>query len=142
MIMKKYEWEPTKSQPGRYSWLLNDIAELECVPSTKVIQFDSLEKARKAKFKLPDMVFSINGNDVKCLGSTIRKGGFKVLLFDGFEIPFDGYSGGVSIEVRKTLAEYATKPKNAGSYKNCEGGGWYSMAILYELNGIFYTDAY
>lgn len=140
--MKKYDWDPTKSNPGRWSWLLEDIAESEGVEPTKVIHFDSLEKARNAKFKLTQMSLLINGNHVRCLGSTIRVGSVKVLLFDEFEIPFDEYSGSVSIEVRKKLSEYKTKPRNIGNYKNCEGGGWYSIANLYELNGIYYTDAY
>ena len=45
--MKKYEWQPTKSNPGRWSWLLSDIAELEGVSPTKTIHFDNLDKARK-----------------------------------------------------------------------------------------------
>lgn len=140
--MKTYQWQPTKENPGRYSWMLDDIAELENTSPTKTINFKTLEFARKAKYKLTSMFFNIDGKDVLCLGSTIRTGSIRVLLFNGFEIPFDSYVGGVSIEVRKSIKEYATKPNHTGSYKNCEGGGWYSMANLYELNGIYYTDAY
>jgi len=140
--MKKYDWQPTKENPGRYSWMLDEIAELEGVEATKIIHFDSVEKAQDAKYKLTYMLFAINGRQLKPIKCEIKKGGIKTLFFDGFEIPFADYTDGVSIEVRKSIKEYKTIPKSAGSYKNCEGGGWYSMANLYELNGMYYTDAY
>ena len=138
----KNRWENSKSQPWAYSWMLDDIAEIENTSSTKTIKFETLELAKKAKYKLTSMVFEIEGKQLMCIGSTIRKGGLKVLLFCGFEMPYDSYTGGISIEIRKDIKEYTTQPKSAGSYKNCEGGGWYSMASLYELNGKYYTNAY
>lgn len=138
----KTRWENSKSQPWSYSWMLDDIAEMEKILPTKIIKFDTLEKARNAKYKLTAMIFNIDGKDCLCLGSTFRTGGLRVLLFSGFEIPFDSYTGGISVEVRKELKEYQTRPNKAGDYKNCEGGGWYSMASLYEINGRYYTNAY
>lgn len=140
--MRKYEWQPTRENPGRWSWLLDDIAELENTSPNKTITFTSLEKARNEKYKLTSMIFNIDGKDCLCLGSTTRIGSIKILLFSGFEIPFDSYNGEIKVEVRKTLKEYTTEPKYVGNYKVCDGGGWYSNASLYELNGIYYTNGY
>ena len=140
--MKKYEWQPTKENPGRYSWMLNDIAEMEGVQPTKTIHFGTIEKAQQARYKLTSMIFTINGKQIKCNKCEIKKGGVKTLFFEGFDMPFSEYTAGISVEVRKSLKEYNTQPQKVGSYKNCEGGGWYSMANLYKLNDIYYTDAY
>lgn len=137
-----HEWEPTKSSPGRYSWMLNELAKIDGVENTKRITFSSKEQARKNKVKYTDMLFTINGNEIMCQRVEIRTGGIQVFVFGTFEIPTNDYTGPVSIVVSKSIKEYTARPKPAGSYKNCEGGGWYSMANLYELNGKYYTDAY
>lgn len=136
------KWNPTKEQPGRYSWMLEEIAKMEGVSTTYRRKFKSIQDAQKAKYKLTDMIFTINTIEQKCVKCQIKKGGIKTLFFDGFELPFDDYNGMVFVEVTKTIDYYNTKPEPAGDYKNCEGGGWYSMANLYKLNGIYYTDAY
>jgi hypothetical protein len=132
----------TKDEPGYYMDMLKELAIIDGVPNDKKLTFANLEQARKAKFKLPEMIFTIERKEIYCLGSTIRPGSLRVLLFSSFEIPFDSYTGTVSVVVNKSIKEYTAQPKSAGSYKYCEGGGWYSMANLDELNGKYYTDAY
>lgn len=139
--MKKYEWEPTKSSPGRWSWLLKDIAEAEGVSNEKIVTYPSIGHARKAKVRFHDMMLTINGNTIMPLRVEM-KGNVKTLIFNTFELPVAEYNGIVKETVSKRLEDYTLRPKHLGSYKNCEGGGWYSMANLYEFNGVYFTDAY
>lgn len=140
------EWEPTKSQPGRYSWMLNELAKLDNTVPEKRVTYKSIQSARsgvKCRWvKFTDMIFCINHQEIMCQSVQILKGNIQVLRFGSFDLPVTEYTGPVSTKVRKSIKEYITQPKKAGSYKNCEGGGWYSMANLYELNGKYYTDAY
>lgn len=132
----------TRDEPGYYSDMLKAIAVMENTEYTKRITFDSLDKARKAKYKLTSMLFTIDGSEIMPVKCEVIKGGIQTLFFGNFTMPLSEYIGKISIIENKQLKDYQIKPRNDGSYKNCEGAGWYSMANLYELNGKFYTDAY
>lgn len=138
-------WEPTKEQPGRYSDILKEIAKIEDTATTKRITYNSIDAARsgvKSRWvKFTDMLFCIKHQEIMCIGVEI-KGGVKVLKFNGFEMPVLDYTKAVSTIVNKSIKDYKTQPDKVGSYKNCEGGGWHSMANPYKLNGKYYTDAY
>jgi hypothetical protein len=137
--------ECTKDQPGSYSAMLKELAKLDNTVPTKRVTYPSIEVARKhvkgVWVKFTDMIFSINHQEIYCTGVEMKQG-VKTLIFTNFEMPVSEYTKPVSTIVSKSMKDYITQPKKAGSYKNCEGGGWYSMANLYELNGKFYTDAY
>lgn len=87
------------------------------------------------------MVLFINGESIIPIRVEMKKD-VKTLIFNTFEMPVSDYKGTVSETVKKQLQDYALRPNHIGSYKNCEGGGWYSMANLYEFNGVYFTDAY
>lgn len=135
----------TKDQPGYYSDMLKEIAKIDNTVPEKRVTYPNIEAARKhvrgCWVRFTDMIFSINHQEIYCIGVEM-KGGIKILMFSQFEMPVSEYTKPVSTVVSKSLSDYATQPTKAGSYKYCEGGGWYSMANLYELNGKFYTDAY
>ncbi|MDB5288572.1 MAG: hypothetical protein JWR05_3521 [Mucilaginibacter sp.] len=132
----------TRGEPGYYSDMLNELAKIDNTVPEKRITYPNIEAARKAMVKFTDMLFSINNQEAKCIKVELRTGEIKTLVFTDFEMPVSEYTKPVSIIVRKSIDEYTCKPNSAGSYKHCEGGGWHSMANLYELNGKFYTDAY
>ena len=144
--MKKYQWQPTKENPGRWSWLLDDIAELEQTDNFKMVTHKSISAARNyfpkyRRVKYLDMIFTINGK--KLMANKFEMiDGFPTLIFEGFNLPITEYAGSIQTKVPKELKDYNTKPNHVGNYKVCEGGGWYSNASLYELNGIYYTNGY
>lgn len=131
----------TREQPGYYSDMLKELAVIDGVGNTKRITYKSIGHARKAKVGFAYMIFSINNQEIYCIRVEMITN-VKTLIFTQFTMPVSEYDKPVSTIVSKQLKDYTTQPKKAGSYKNCEGGGWHSMANLYELNGKFYTDAY
>jgi hypothetical protein len=139
-------WENSKSQPWRYSWMLDDIAEMEKTDNYKMVTHKNISIARNylpkyKRVKYLDMIFTIDGKQIMANKFDMIDG-FPTLVFENFNLPITEYSGTIQTKVPKSLKDYNTKPNRVGDYKNCEGGGWYSMANLYELNGKFYTDAY
>lgn len=131
----------TKDQPGYWSSMLSELAKIDQVKTKKKIHFKSIEAARKAKIKFSEMIFTINNKEIYCISVGMVKS-VKTIFFTQFNIPISDYTSGVFVWVDKSIKDYASQPKHIGSYKYCEGGGWYSKANLYELNGKYYTDAY
>jgi hypothetical protein len=133
----------TKENPGYYSDMLKELAKIDNVPSTKRITYKSIEDARqKGKVKFTDMIFSINHTEIHCVKVEMKQN-VKTLIFGNFEMPMSEYTKPVSTIVNKSLKDYTAQPQLLKQpYKYCEGGGWYSMASLYLLNGKYYTDAY
>ena len=131
----------TREEPGYYSDMLKELSVIDNTVDTKRVTFKNIDAARKAKVRFSQMIFSINHQEIYC-NKVDMKDGIKTIHFTRFEMPVSEYTKPVSTIVNKSLKDYTTQPNKAGSYKNCEGGGWYSMANLYELNGKYYTDAY
>lgn len=131
-----------KDETGYYSDMLNELARIDNTTTTKLMWNRTIEKARKAKVRFHEMILTIDGFDINCIGCYMN-GGVKTLkLVGGLEAPVSEYQGSVKYFVKKSIKDYATQPNIVGQYKYCEGGGWYSMANLYELNGKYYIDAY
>jgi hypothetical protein len=131
----------TKDEPGYYSDMLNELAKIDNATATKRVTYKNIDSARKAKVNFTDMIFSINHQEIYCIGVVVKEN-IKILKFTQFEMPVLEYTKPISTIIKKSIKDYIAQPNKAGSYKHCEGGGWYSMANLYELNGKFYTDAY
>jgi len=131
------------------------MAELDGVSPTKEVDFVTLENAKRRNYKMSSLRVVFNSIDYGNIYPIILKGGIKMLNIGGvrrfiggqtimenepIQVPFNTEFERVYAIVRKDKKAFKSQPIYAGTYKDCQGGGWYCMVTLWKLNDKYFAN--
>jgi len=136
--------ETTKDNPARYKDVLEYFSALTGISKTKILEFDRPEKLRTTPHK-----YAINKTKTKL---RFPADGIRVVDKDGNQFCYiqgnnKRYSDcGIEavkflVEVVRPLKEFGVEYQQVGTYKECEGGGWYSNTPLYKHDKFYFIIA-
>lgn len=128
----------TKDNPGSIHDLIQYLSDKTGIPTHEKIV---IKDQSKAGYK-SDIIRILNGQQLPQLVKIQRKGNILELtdeLTKSMSIPIDTVFDEVYYMKRRFMDSFGIKINNAGTYKMCEGNGWYSNQTLYEVDGKYFT---
>jgi hypothetical protein len=139
--MNKY----TRDNPGCYHDLIRYLAEQENTDISKEEPISTLEALRKSKniyYKASNVKVWKDGKQYMFPRKVARKGGIHVIEvgYNGTTFPIDTAWDKVTVTVPKSFNDFVTPVKDAGSYKDCLGGGWSQKVKLWSVGDYYFAD--
>lgn len=134
--------EYTKENPSCFCSMLQYLAELDKTETTKSVELKEMPKSRrKGGLHYIKLICIKDGVEYINPSKKQIKGGLWVYECEGgIQIPTDVKFDSITAIVEKTLSDYKTQPKSAGSYNDSLGGGWYSKCSLYKVNDRYFAN--
>lgn len=119
------------------------MSELSGISPYKEVVF---ENTQQSGFSYRNR-FVLNGVEIGPLAKVFRKGGIQVLTnnehVSGFaavgDLPLDTKFDKIYRRVLRDIDEFGIKYTHAGDYKDCLGGGAYSMVPRFRVNDRFFA---
>jgi len=127
----------TKDNPGSTLALLKYLSEITGKPLMRKVNYKSHEEAGYGA----GVKYILNGEELPQLTKIYRKGGVLMLTdmpSKKMDIPIDTKFDEIYKMVYNPAETFGVELKKGGKYKECEGGGWYSVKQLYEVNGKYF----
>lgn len=123
-------------------YLIEALCEKENKPRYRTIFIGSVDDYKNQKgITLSDLYVVYKGTTYSIIGGhNIKGGNFVIDTASGKTFSYNIKFEQIYYKKPRTLKDFNRNVKKCGKHKYCEGGGWYSMRQIYELDGVKYCD--